>query len=752
MRYTGQLGRSFSGDKRRAVELQSRARVLVGRLLQDIKRQGGYGQKWGTEKQLDGSVIHAWVLSNIKGQQPIIRTWIESPCSPANLQPREIIIPVLYHCGFVYVPVNDTHTSGNEFTYQWCDTCPPPLGTDYWHSYLRLPDSDRAQPKYIPHANAPWYGNVDWVSDRGEVLSFIGPATRYLYWVGFVDPGTPMSDWDYGYNKPDRIFRHGQVFYQPEHINGCCLFRSPDKTQWLVFTLYMTDSVVISAIKVVGESVSGSEAVIGEIDCTWSDCPYDWYQYCPPLPRTITAFKRDGSEGAFVLCDGSLVRFSISGGDADNPPVTSIVEYTRAEFLENTERHFSQLKFQISNTGDPFGSTDSTRASYDTTSQAAFSFQSDVRDLAGSYTYDSVAGELASLYRGFTKELVISGWVPKKIPLAVDYHFETGALCIAYFTPENNTVVANFSVKTQHINSPNSQNMASAGGVSGYTRSSIFMPNEEEYVLQSSLEMTTSHSVVDIQSGVLDEEVTYYKKYDDPNAIRYMDLRRGCIFMATSQGSAERKVVTKHAVATPGHVIVDTITVTEGFLQEQFAILDDDNAPTIHFGVKSLESTGIVTESSTEDLGVYGAWMFGGEDLSGQADPLAPYAVTTKVLSDTTEAIEPGISYGAGFLYGPANGPSFDRYVYFGEMTNTLIWGVGTYSPQEIAYDCNNDRLVSIKDAFTGSNEFTTQLFQNAGGKYIPYEQYMLFTPDGTARPTQVGLAEPPSETYTYEY
>lgn len=78
-RYSGPLGKAFSGDRDVAMSLQGRARILVQQVWDAIngKPLDGKGSLHRADHLPDGTVIHAYV--NTMGVWPIVRTWIESP-------------------------------------------------------------------------------------------------------------------------------------------------------------------------------------------------------------------------------------------------------------------------------------------------------------------------------------------------------------------------------------------------------------------------------------------------------------------------------------------------------------------------------------------------------------------------------------------------------------------------------------------------------------------------------------------------
>lgn len=79
MRYTGPRGKAFSGDKAKAQSLQRVADLLVGRVIQRLKAPpfNGTGHLVDRQKLSDGTWVGCMV--NMVGQQPVVRTWVESP-------------------------------------------------------------------------------------------------------------------------------------------------------------------------------------------------------------------------------------------------------------------------------------------------------------------------------------------------------------------------------------------------------------------------------------------------------------------------------------------------------------------------------------------------------------------------------------------------------------------------------------------------------------------------------------------------
>jgi hypothetical protein len=80
-RYTGPVGKSFKGDRKKAVSYMGAARVLCQQLIGWAKAPpfNGVGQQYGFRRMQDGSTIHAMV--NMVGLVPVVRTLIESPFS-----------------------------------------------------------------------------------------------------------------------------------------------------------------------------------------------------------------------------------------------------------------------------------------------------------------------------------------------------------------------------------------------------------------------------------------------------------------------------------------------------------------------------------------------------------------------------------------------------------------------------------------------------------------------------------------------
>lgn len=126
-RYTGTLGKAFSGDRDTAVSHQSRARVLVEQIFDTIRAKplNGKGSLSRSWQMVDGSVVHAYV--NTLGEWPIVRTWIESPERP----PVEIDLnPKFLPGGLAYVPmaVSNDHSDPSLFGWQYISTDKDPQG------------------------------------------------------------------------------------------------------------------------------------------------------------------------------------------------------------------------------------------------------------------------------------------------------------------------------------------------------------------------------------------------------------------------------------------------------------------------------------------------------------------------------------------------------------------------------------------------------------------------------------------------
>lgn len=236
MRYTGPLGKSFAGDRQRAMSLQSRARVLVGRLLYALKRQGGKGQQYGTERQDDGSVIHAYVLANIKGQQPLIRTWIESPVRVAAseiIAPQWSIGPLW--SGIVY-PVYDTNYPISQAPVYYTGK---KVGATSWrHNAFCIEDFsiEEAFGKFLPLRNtvSPTDKGIPYTYKQPSVYSgTMRTVVQHMLGAGYIPP------WNYKWNdsawiytaangsefvidfSDDNGLRFAALTYHPDLRTGC---------------------------------------------------------------------------------------------------------------------------------------------------------------------------------------------------------------------------------------------------------------------------------------------------------------------------------------------------------------------------------------------------------------------------------------------------------------------------------------------------------------------------------------------------
>lgn len=100
-RYTGPLGKAFSGDRDAAMSMQSRARVLVQSIFDTLRAKplNGKGLLSRSWQMADGSVVHAYV--NTLGVWPIVRTWIESPVGIGPPQ-QKTLIPYWWESGLLY--------------------------------------------------------------------------------------------------------------------------------------------------------------------------------------------------------------------------------------------------------------------------------------------------------------------------------------------------------------------------------------------------------------------------------------------------------------------------------------------------------------------------------------------------------------------------------------------------------------------------------------------------------------------------
>jgi hypothetical protein len=110
-RYTGPVGKSFAGDRERAMTLQGTARILCQQLINRIKAPpfNGVGQQYGSRRLPDGSIIHAMV--QMLGLAPIVRTWIESPVS-VSVTVEKLFAPFV----FLLRPVRENYTN-NSYEY-----------------------------------------------------------------------------------------------------------------------------------------------------------------------------------------------------------------------------------------------------------------------------------------------------------------------------------------------------------------------------------------------------------------------------------------------------------------------------------------------------------------------------------------------------------------------------------------------------------------------------------------------------------
>jgi len=116
-RYSGPLGKAFSGDRDMAMSLQSRARVLVQMLFDKIKAdpfkgKGSMHRQWNME---DGSIVHAYV--NTLGAWPIVRTWIESPIGGGGGGlPASWYFAILEHGALQLAPRSDDYLPLSVYT------------------------------------------------------------------------------------------------------------------------------------------------------------------------------------------------------------------------------------------------------------------------------------------------------------------------------------------------------------------------------------------------------------------------------------------------------------------------------------------------------------------------------------------------------------------------------------------------------------------------------------------------------------
>ena len=239
-KYTGELGKGFSGDRERAVQLQGQARILVQQLINQIKAPplNGKGLLANSQKMPDGSVIHAYV--QMIGVHPVIRTYIVSPTKPPEEEEEGFY--TWSKCGFTYIPRPDGATPGSigEFD-PWYSAYAYRVGFIPYHTAKSYWFREDIYP--VAKGDYKAHGNVDWISDEGEVLTWHGPTSRYFYYGGAPDPGGTGTTWASNpalvYKYPlNEVYAQGRKIYTTAsgNIHGAAIYKAPNDKKWLLIS------------------------------------------------------------------------------------------------------------------------------------------------------------------------------------------------------------------------------------------------------------------------------------------------------------------------------------------------------------------------------------------------------------------------------------------------------------------------------------------------------------------------------------
>ena len=213
MKYTKEIGKRFSGDKERAMQLQGIARVLVQQVVNRIKAPPLNGRGVLVDRLMlpDGSTVFAYV--NMLGLHPIIRTWVDSRVMIPNIKNKEEEEILKSLSGLLFLPtrseanpnsVPSFYLFGEPYTDSGTEINPP-LGTQYLgrgpayiYSTWHLIDENNYNSWFVSSDNPTEpekgiitnYGRANWIrlNEEGElsiidnpyIISWLGPNSRCI--------------------------------------------------------------------------------------------------------------------------------------------------------------------------------------------------------------------------------------------------------------------------------------------------------------------------------------------------------------------------------------------------------------------------------------------------------------------------------------------------------------------------------------------------------------------------------------------
>ena len=216
-RYTGVVGKSFSGDRDKARSRQGAAQVLVQSLVDRIKNSPmkGRGLLTGKKYLADGSTV--WAMVNMIGIVPIVRTWVDAPVGDGVV--AGTYLPV--EEGFIFDPhSNDVDEKDLFFGISGL------IGErESTIKYKLEPDTKR---------KAGFVSGYGYFSGKPVILSWdTRMRSRYLIDLGMTNYDIMMAETDDNYPLPNcgyggipNIYIGGHTINTPFGVTGAGIFNN----------------------------------------------------------------------------------------------------------------------------------------------------------------------------------------------------------------------------------------------------------------------------------------------------------------------------------------------------------------------------------------------------------------------------------------------------------------------------------------------------------------------------------------------
>jgi len=215
-RYTGTIGKSFSGDRDKARSRQGAAQVLVQSLMDRIKNSPmkGRGLLTGKKYLADGSTI--WAMVNTIGIVPIVRTWVDAPVNVSVSAEENLGFYMIMYYRNIGMPgvggITDEYANN---------------GYSLQRVVLRVPDTPTltSANTIVPIFSEPMYGHPEYAATFADG----GEGTVLCAYSGshFIYKKYDLSDRYANDNKYVNTSYYDQRRYYDESIGSVSNYKAP---------------------------------------------------------------------------------------------------------------------------------------------------------------------------------------------------------------------------------------------------------------------------------------------------------------------------------------------------------------------------------------------------------------------------------------------------------------------------------------------------------------------------------------------